>query len=76
MGIYPGAFVEIREEFLTSSTPPLQQLRIVCAGVWHNFTLAILALLLVGLVPVLVLPMYSKCDGVMIASMPEVRIYT
>lgn len=73
MFIYPGAFVEIREDFLSNTTPPYKQLKIVCAGVWHNFTLALLAVALVGLVPILVFPLYSRTEGVLIASLPEVR---
>lgn len=73
MFIYPGAFVEIREDFLTNTTPPWKQLKIICAGVWHNFTLALLAFALVGALPVLLSPMYSHTNGVMVASLPEVR---
>lgn len=73
MFIYPGAFVEIREDFLTNTTPPWKQLKIICAGVWHNFTLALLAFALVGALPVLLSPMYRHTNGVMVASLPEVR---
>ncbi|KAJ2074592.1 hypothetical protein GGI03_002242 [Coemansia sp. RSA 2337] len=46
MGVYPGAFVDLPRDKLEQA-PPTQQLRIVCAGVWHNAVTALLAWLLV-----------------------------
>lgn len=65
--------MDIREDFLTNGTPPYKQLKIVCAGVWHNFTLALLAMCVVGFVPFLLLPFYAPANGVIVASIPEVR---
>lgn len=36
--LYPGAFVDISPRALAILSP-LQQLRIICAGVWHNIVL-------------------------------------
>ncbi|KAF9137633.1 Membrane-bound transcription factor site-2 protease [Mortierella sp. GBA39] len=36
--LYPGAFVELSPRALAIMSP-IQQLRVVCAGVWHNFVL-------------------------------------
>ncbi|KAG0067682.1 Membrane-bound transcription factor site-2 protease [Linnemannia elongata] len=36
--LYPGAFVELSPRALALMSP-IQQLRVVCAGVWHNFIL-------------------------------------
>ncbi|KAG0294068.1 Membrane-bound transcription factor site-2 protease [Linnemannia gamsii] len=36
--LYPGAFVDISSRALAIMSP-IQQLRVVCAGVWHNFVL-------------------------------------
>ncbi|KAF9337273.1 Membrane-bound transcription factor site-2 protease [Linnemannia elongata] len=36
--LYPGAFVELSPRALAIMSP-IQQLRVVCAGVWHNFIL-------------------------------------
>ena len=50
MVIYPGAFVDLYTEHLAVISP-LRQLRIYCAGVWHNFILALLAFLFLWLLP-------------------------
>ncbi|KAF9962616.1 Membrane-bound transcription factor site-2 protease [Mortierella alpina] len=39
--LYPGAFVDISPRALAIMSP-LQQLRVICAGVWHNIVLFIL----------------------------------
>ncbi|RUP50327.1 hypothetical protein BC936DRAFT_139614, partial [Jimgerdemannia flammicorona] len=36
--LYPGAFVDIPSRTL-ALLPPLRQLRVICAGVWHNAVL-------------------------------------
>ncbi|KAJ2688849.1 hypothetical protein IWW39_001898 [Coemansia spiralis] len=46
LGAYPGAFVDLPRDKLEQA-PVTQQLRIVCAGVWHNAVTALLAWLLV-----------------------------
>ncbi|KAJ2818671.1 hypothetical protein GGI24_005026 [Coemansia furcata] len=46
LGVYPGAFVDLPRDKLEQA-PAFQQLRIVCAGVWHNAVTAMLAWLLV-----------------------------
>ncbi|KAF9358905.1 Membrane-bound transcription factor site-2 protease [Mortierella sp. NVP85] len=40
--LYPGAFVDIPSRALAIMSP-LQQLRVICAGVWHNIVLFIAA---------------------------------
>jgi S2P endopeptidase len=40
--IYPGAYVNIREEL--RELPPLKQLKIYCAGAWHNAVLGMVRL--------------------------------
>ena len=40
--LYPGAFVDISPRALAAMTP-LQQLKVICAGVWHNAVLFVLA---------------------------------
>lgn len=40
MVLYPGAFVDLFTEHLMVITP-MRQLRIYCAGIWHNFILAL-----------------------------------
>ncbi|KAJ2335598.1 hypothetical protein GGI00_001276, partial [Coemansia sp. RSA 2681] len=46
LGVYPGAFVDLPRDKLEQA-PAIQQLRVVCAGVWHNAVTALLAWLLV-----------------------------
>jgi hypothetical protein len=45
-------------------------LRIICAGVWHNFVLSVIAYLLVQtfIGSILVFPLYTKVDGVIITN--------
>lgn len=43
--LYPGAFVELHSGLL-AIIRPVQQLRVFCAGIWHNFILALVALFL------------------------------
>ncbi|KAF9917405.1 Membrane-bound transcription factor site-2 protease [Lobosporangium transversale] len=40
--LYPGAFVDISSRALAIMSP-LQQLRVICAGVWHNAVLFVIA---------------------------------
>ena len=40
--LYPGAFVDISSRALAIMSP-LQQLRVICAGVWHNAVMFIAA---------------------------------
>ncbi|CAG8561377.1 2138_t:CDS:2 [Ambispora gerdemannii] len=63
--LYPGAFVDIPMRKLTSR-PCFQQLKIACAGVWHNAVLYFLGVLLIsgGIVPyVMGLTFWKPVDG-------------
>ena len=42
--LYPGAFVNIPDQPL-QNVSPFQQLKIICAGVWHNLVLYVFAYL-------------------------------
>ena len=68
--IYPGAYVDLNSEDL-SKTNPIKQLRIYCAGVWHNFILCVIACILIFGLPWLLLPLYSS-DGTLITYQSEV----
>jgi len=57
--IYPGAYVDLNSEDLAKANP-LKQLRIYCAGVWHNFILCILACVLIFGLPWFLFPFYSN----------------
>lgn len=52
-------------------------LRIICAGVWHNFVLAVGAYILVQTFvgSALIAPVYTKVDGVLITHVYGVSIF-
>uniref|UniRef100_A0A8C4MYY4 Membrane-bound transcription factor site-2 protease n=1 Tax=Equus asinus TaxID=9793 RepID=A0A8C4MYY4_EQUAS len=68
--IYPGAFVDLFTTHLQLISP-VQQLRIFCAGIWHNFILALLGILALLLLPVILLPFYYTGVGVLITEVSE-----
>lgn len=68
--IYPGAFVDLFTTHLQLISP-VQQLRIFCAGIWHNFILALLGILALILLPVILLPFYYTGVGVLITEVAE-----
>uniref|UniRef100_A0A2K5RC36 Membrane-bound transcription factor site-2 protease n=1 Tax=Cebus imitator TaxID=2715852 RepID=A0A2K5RC36_CEBIM len=70
--IYPGAFVDLFTTHLQLISP-VQQLRIFCAGIWHNFVLALLGILALVLLPVILLPFYYTGVGVLITEVAEYK---
>ena len=62
MLIYPGAFVELREDSLTK-TSTRRQLWIYCAGVWHNAVIAVMAILSLAVLPLLLYPLYHHTSS-------------
>uniref|UniRef100_A0A668A4I8 Membrane-bound transcription factor site-2 protease n=1 Tax=Myripristis murdjan TaxID=586833 RepID=A0A668A4I8_9TELE len=63
--VYPGAFVDLFTTHLNLISPT-QQLRIFCAGVWHNFVLCVAALAFLFLLPLFLFPMYSTGAGALV----------
>ncbi|KAM6953542.1 membrane-bound transcription factor site-2 protease [Aplochiton taeniatus] len=63
--VYPGAFVDLFTTHLNLISPA-QQLRIFCAGVWHNFVLCLAALALLFLLPVFLFPAYYTGAGALV----------
>lgn len=63
LGVLPAAFVELPPEQLRQLTP-WQQLRIFCAGVWHNLVLVLVAVVVLAALPLLFAGMYSTGSGV------------
>lgn len=51
---------------------PLRQLRIYCAGVWHNFVIVVLALCVLLILPLLLAPFYGAGESVVITQVTEV----
>ncbi|KAL8566957.1 hypothetical protein ACOMHN_059757 [Nucella lapillus] len=68
--MYPGAFVDLSTEHL-NAVSPLRQLRIYCAGVWHNFVIVIVALLVLISLPVTLQPFYTVGQAVAITAVAE-----
>ncbi|XP_054478915.1 membrane-bound transcription factor site-2 protease [Anoplopoma fimbria] len=63
--VYPGAFVDLFTTHL-SIISPAQQLRIFCAGVWHNFVLCVAALAFLFLLPIVLFPVYFTGGGALV----------
>ena len=69
--LYPGAFVDIATDQLLSLSPR-QQLRIFCAGVWHNFVIVVVALVVLVCLPTLLSPFYVSGQSVLVTALTEV----
>ncbi|GAB1599416.1 membrane-bound transcription factor site-2 protease-like [Argonauta hians] len=65
--LYPGAFVEMSSDNL-QMLRPLRQLRIYCAGVWHNFIIVLIALIVLMLLPIGLMPFYTTGNSVVVSS--------
>ncbi|GCB76031.1 hypothetical protein scyTo_0019835, partial [Scyliorhinus torazame] len=68
--IYPGAFVDLYTNHLQLISP-IQQLRVFCAGVWHNFILALMALLGLYSLPIFLFPLYYTGSGALVTELTE-----
>nr|CBN82180.1 Membrane-bound transcription factor site-2 protease [Dicentrarchus labrax] len=68
--VYPGAFVDLFTTHLNLISPT-QQLRIFCAGVWHNFVLCVAALAFLFLLPLFLLPAYSTGGGALVTEVVQ-----
>ncbi|XP_077540520.1 membrane-bound transcription factor site-2 protease [Haemaphysalis longicornis] len=67
LGIFPGAFVDLPKEQV-SVLSPWRQLKIYCAGVWHNIVAALLAMLLLFGSGFFLTPFYAENSGVSVIS--------
>ncbi|XP_060755692.1 membrane-bound transcription factor site-2 protease isoform X1 [Neoarius graeffei] len=68
--IYPGAFVDLFTTHLNLISP-VQQLRIFCAGVWHNFILCVAVVCFLFLLPLLLFPFYYTGAGALVTEVVE-----
>ena len=71
LALYPGAFVDLYSEHLQVISP-IRQLRVYCAGVWHNFVIVVAAILALLILPFLLAPFYKTGDSVVITSVLKV----
>lgn len=68
--IYPGAYVDLQSDHLKVISPK-RQLKIFCAGAWHNVVVALAALAVLYMLPFLLWPLYSSGRGVVVTSVVE-----
>uniref|UniRef100_A0A8B9YZN7 Membrane-bound transcription factor site-2 protease n=1 Tax=Buteo japonicus TaxID=224669 RepID=A0A8B9YZN7_9AVES len=68
--IYPGAFVDLFTTHLQLISP-VQQLRIFCAGVWHNFVLGVASFMGLFLLPAILFPFYYTGVGALVTEVAE-----
>lgn len=71
-GVVPAAFVELPTEGFANLSAR-NRLKIVCAGVWHNFVLAAFCAAILFANPYILSPIYSPVDGVVVAKIDHVR---
>lgn len=69
--LVPAAFVELPTG-MYEGLSPRNQLKVVCAGVWHNFVLVLISAFLIFAAPVILYPLYTPTDGVLIARITNV----
>jgi len=70
MAIFPAAFVELPTEHLTSRSAK-QQLRVYCAGVWHNTVLALFAWLMLVMSAPMFSVVYETNSGVVVVDVKQ-----
>lgn len=70
-GFYPGAYVDLNTSDLQTLTP-FSQLRVYCAGVWHNAIIALFSVLIFYMLPFLLSPIYHFGTGVGVTYLQEV----
>lgn len=68
--LYPGAYVDLQSDHLKLISPK-RQLKIYCAGSWHNIIIALAALALLHYQPLLLSPFYSMGKGVSVTSVAK-----
>uniref|UniRef100_A0A8C9F1U9 Membrane-bound transcription factor site-2 protease n=1 Tax=Pavo cristatus TaxID=9049 RepID=A0A8C9F1U9_PAVCR len=68
--VYPGAFVDLFTTHLQLISP-VQQLRIFCAGVWHNFVLGVVSFMVLFLLPAFLFPFYYTGVGALVTEVSE-----
>ena len=73
--LYPGAFVDLHSDHLAVISPK-RQLRIYCAGVWHNVILVLFSLVLLWGLPLLLAPFYTTGIGAYVTSVEENEVLT
>lgn len=68
--LYPGAFVDLHSDHLAVISPK-RQLKIYCAGVWHNVILVLCAVGVMWALPYMMAPLYKTGMGAVVTSVPH-----
>ncbi|KAK3849413.1 hypothetical protein Pcinc_043834 [Petrolisthes cinctipes] len=68
--ILPGAYVDVPTEDIRALSP-FRQLKILCAGVWHNVMLAVMALAFGLALPYLLYPLYIHGQGLTVMTLSQ-----
>lgn len=69
--LIPAAFVRLGTNQINALSPQ-RELRILCAGIWHNVIFSIAAYFILILLPVLFYPIYDIGKGVVVMNVAEV----
>ena len=69
--VLPAAFVDLPTDNVLT-LPPLRQIKIYCAGVWHNIVLSGFAFMLLLMLPYLVVPLFNSGSGIYIYGTSQV----
>ncbi|KAG7166652.1 membrane-bound transcription factor site-2 protease-like isoform X2 [Homarus americanus] len=70
MFVLPGAYVDVPTEEIRTLTP-FRQLKILCAGVWHNIVLVLLALGIGLSTPFILQPLYVHGRGLTVMKLSQ-----
>ncbi|PIK58428.1 putative membrane-bound transcription factor site-2 protease, partial [Apostichopus japonicus] len=70
MVVYPGAFVDLHTEHLLA-IPPKRQLKIYCAGIWHNFVLVLIGIIMLVTMPTTMSMLYATGEGVVVTELAK-----
>jgi S2P endopeptidase len=68
--LYPGAFVDLHSDHLAVISPK-RQLKIYCAGVWHNVILVAGAICVMWVMPYMLAPLYTTGLGAVVTSVHQ-----
>ncbi|XP_046452729.1 membrane-bound transcription factor site-2 protease-like isoform X4 [Daphnia pulex] len=71
--IIPAAFVELPTSNVVGLSP-WKQLKIYCAGVWHNIVLSAMAFAVLMMLPILLIPLFQSGAGVSVVNLNSMVI--
>lgn len=74
IGVLPAAFVDIATDQV-AAIHPWRQLKVFCAGIWHNFVLVLVSLLLLAALPWVLTVGYQSGNGVVVRQVKEHLAY-